>query len=35
VQSEGSEPEGVLRVTMPTAYGRTMVLTRVAVLAQR
>ncbi|MBH5401643.1 LysR family transcriptional regulator [Bradyrhizobium sp. CNPSo 4010] len=35
VQSEGSEPEGVLRVTMPTAYGRTMVLPRVAVLAQR
>lgn len=35
VQSEGSEPEGVLRVTMPTAYGRTMVLPRVAALAQR
>ena len=35
VQSEGSEPEGVLRVTMPTAYGRTMVLPRVTALAQR
>ncbi|MBR1088080.1 LysR family transcriptional regulator [Bradyrhizobium manausense] len=35
VQSEGSEPQGVLRVTMPTAYGRTMVLPRVAALARR
>jgi DNA-binding transcriptional LysR family regulator len=35
VQSEGSEPEGVLRVTMPTAYGRTMVLPHVSALAQR
>lgn len=35
VQSEGSEPQGVLRVTMPTAYGRTKVLPRVAALARR
>lgn len=35
VQSEGSEPEGLLRVTMPTAYGRTSVLPRLAVLAKR
>lgn len=35
VQSEGSEPQGVLRLTMPTAYGRTMVLPRVAALARR
>jgi DNA-binding transcriptional LysR family regulator len=35
VQSEGSEPEGLLRVTMPTAYGRTLVLPRLAVLAKR
>ena len=35
MQSEGSEPQGVLRVTMPTAYGRTMVLPRVAALARR
>lgn len=35
VQSEGSEPQGVLRVTMPTAYGRAMVLPRVAALARR
>ena len=35
VQSEGSEVEGLLRVTMPTAYGRTSVLPRLAVLAKR
>jgi DNA-binding transcriptional LysR family regulator len=35
VQSEGSEPEGLLRVTMPTAYGRTSVLPRLAALARR
>jgi DNA-binding transcriptional LysR family regulator len=35
VQSEGSEPEGLLRITMPTAYGRTSVLPRLAVLAKR
>lgn len=34
VQSEGSEVEGLLRVTMPTAYGRTAVLPRLAVLAK-
>jgi DNA-binding transcriptional LysR family regulator len=35
VQSEGSEAEGLLRVTMPTAYGRTSVLPRLAGLAKR
>ena len=35
VQAEGSEAEGLLRVTMPTAYGRTAVLPRLAVLAKR
>jgi DNA-binding transcriptional LysR family regulator len=35
VQSEGSEPEGLLRVTMPTAYGRTSVLPRLAALSRR
>ena len=35
VQSEGSEPEGLLHVTMPTAYGRTSVLPRLAVLSRR
>jgi DNA-binding transcriptional LysR family regulator len=35
VQSEGSEPQGLLRVTMPTAYGRTMVLPRLSALAKR
>ncbi|WFU15709.1 LysR family transcriptional regulator [Bradyrhizobium sp. CB3481] len=35
VQAEGSEAEGLLRVTMPTAYGRTAVLPHLAVLAKR
>lgn len=35
VQSEGSEVEGLLRVTMPTAYGRTSVLPRLALLSKR
>ncbi len=35
VQSEGSEPEGLLRVTMPTAYGRTSVLPNLALLSIR
>lgn len=35
VQSEGSEVEGLLRVTMPTAYGRTCVLPRLSGLARR
>jgi len=35
VQSEGAEPEGLLRVTMPTAYGRTCVIPRLAVIAAR
>lgn len=35
VQSEGSEPQGLLRITMPTAYGRTVVLPRLASLAKR
>jgi DNA-binding transcriptional LysR family regulator len=34
-QSEGAEPQGLLRVTMPTAYGRTVVLPRLATLAKR
>jgi|KBSMisStandDraft_5_1062788.scaffolds.fasta_scaffold405496_1 DNA-binding transcriptional LysR family regulator len=34
-QSEGSEPEGLLRATMPTAYGRASVLPRLAALAKR
>lgn len=33
VQSEGGEPEGLLRVTMPTAYGRTTIVPRLAALA--
>lgn len=35
VQSEGTEPEGLLRVTMPTAYGRTCVIPRLAEIATR
>lgn len=35
VQSEGAEAEGLLRVTMPTAYGRTSVLPHLAGLATR
>ena len=35
VQSEGPEPEGLLRITMPTAYGRTCVIPKLAVIAQR
>src|SRR5690242_20065943 len=35
VQSQGPEAEGLLRITMPTAYGRTVVLPRLAVLGQR
>jgi len=35
VQSEGSEPQGLLHVTMPTAYGRTAVLPLLALLAKR
>jgi DNA-binding transcriptional LysR family regulator len=34
LQSEGGEPEGLLRVTMPTAYGRTTVVPRLAALAK-
>lgn len=35
VQSEGAEPEGLLRVTMPTAYGRSCVIPRLAAVAKR
>lgn len=35
VQSEGGEPEGLLRITMPTAYGRTTIVPRLAALAKR
>lgn len=35
VQSEGAEPEGLLRVTMPTAYGRTCVIPKLAEIATR
>ena len=35
VQYEGSEPQGLLRITMPTAYGRSVVLPRLASLAKR
>jgi len=35
VQSDSAEPSGLLRVTMPTAYGRTCVIPRLAVLAKR
>lgn len=35
VQSEGGEPEGLLRITMPTAYGRTTIVPRLAALARR
>ena len=35
VQSDSAEPSGLLRVTMPTAYGRTCVIPRLAVLANR
>ncbi len=35
VQTQMAEPEGLLRVTMPTAYGRACVLPRIARLAGR
>ena len=35
VQSEGAEPEGLLRITMPTAYGRTCVIPKLAAIARR
>lgn len=34
IQSQGAEPEGLLRVTMPTAYGRTCVIPRLARIAR-
>lgn len=35
VQTRPAEPEGLLRITMPTAYGRVCVLPRLAALAAR
>jgi len=35
VQARPAEPEGLLRITMPTAYGRVCVLPRLAKLAER
>ena len=35
VQSNGAEPVGLLRVTMPTAYGRTCIIPRLAAIATR
>jgi DNA-binding transcriptional LysR family regulator len=35
VQSAGAEPEGLLRLTMPTAYGRACVIPRLAAIAKR
>lgn len=35
IQARPAEPEGLLRVTMPTAYGRVCVLPRIAALAER
>ncbi|MFX8373879.1 LysR family transcriptional regulator, partial [Acinetobacter baumannii] len=35
VQSESAEPGGLLRITMPTAYGRACVIPKLAAIARR